>query len=217
MRSALENYKTVTDELTEEVMTLRNDNEQLRTKLHNIESNMDAKKQNELDHNFIINGIKEYENEDLNKIVTEIANIMNVELTESDIVSATRTATSNVKSGLPKTIIVRLKDKNKRELILKNKKNLRQTNNDRPIFITEQLTTRRQFILKKARDIKRKKLIEFVWVKNGNIFMRQFGLSRIKVREAAMRGEIPGRKKTDSKAVNISNIQQLKTFDEPTQ
>lgn len=38
LKSALQNFKTVTDELTEEVMTLRNDNDQLRTKIGNIDT-----------------------------------------------------------------------------------------------------------------------------------------------------------------------------------
>lgn len=196
MKMALDNYKTVTDELREEVMTLRNDNEQLRTKIKNIETNIDTKKQQKLEQNFIINGIQEEENENLPDIVTEIARSINVDLTNDDIISTERSATCNEKSGLPKTIIVKLNNKSKRDLILKNKRNLIHTRNDRPIFITEQLTSRLQFILKKARDLKREKKTEFTWVKNGKVYIR---------------------KKTDSPAVNISDVQQLKIYNEPRQ
>lgn len=70
------------------------------------------------------------------------------------------------------------------------------TDNNRPIYVTEQLSAKQQFIFKKARDLKRAKKIQFAWVKNGNILIRRTA---------------------GSKAVNITNITELNIYNDATQ
>lgn len=49
----------------------------------------------------------------------------------------------------------------------------------RKIYIAEQLTARKQYIFKVARDIKRAQIIKFAWAKNGEIFIMKTEKSRI--------------------------------------
>lgn len=122
-----------------------------------------------------------------------LAKYVDVELTPENIISVNRVATASRNSGLPKSIIVRLNDKSKRDMLIKNRKKLMHNNNMRPIYITEQLTTKQQFVFKKARDLKRQNVIKFTWVKDGKILVR---------------------KTMDSKAVNITDITDLNAFND---
>lgn len=195
LKNALEGYKVVTDNLTQENVALRNDNEILRSKINKIENALNnTDQQQKLDHNLVINGITETENENTTDLIINFANTIDVELTPENIISANRVATANKDSGLPKSIIVQLNDKNKRDSLLKNRK--KQTNKNRPIYITEQLSTKQQFIFKKARDLKREKKIKFAWVKDGKILIR---------------------KTEDSRAVNLTNINELNVFNNASQ
>lgn len=196
LKDALENYKKITDDLIQENITLRNDNEILRTRINNIEEALNADQQSKLDHNIIINGITETNDENTTEIITKMAKAIDVELLPGDIISAARMATASKSSGLPKSIIVQLSDKNKRDLLIKNRKKLMNNNNSRPVYITEQLSKKQQFIFKKARDLKRENKIRFAWVKDGKILIR---------------------KTPDSKAVHVTSINDLKNFDDAQQ
>ena len=47
----------------------------------------------------------------------------------------------------------------------------------RPIYINEDLTKINQIIFKKARDLKRQKIIEFAWARNGRIYVKKTATS----------------------------------------
>ncbi|GAB0098442.1 hypothetical protein DMENIID0001_141730 [Sergentomyia squamirostris] len=50
---------------------------------------------------------------------------------------------------------------------------------DKPIYINERLTQYFQLLAKKARDLKRKKVIKFVWTKGGRLFVRKTESSNV--------------------------------------
>lgn len=102
------------------------------------------------------------------------------------IKTAIRMKTQNENAGMPKSIIVKFNDKTLRDEIIKNKKNqeisshtIIDTNEKRPVYISEQLTARRQFLFKMARDIKRNKLVEFAWTKDGDVIIRKNTNSKV--------------------------------------
>lgn len=68
-----------------------------------------------------------------------------------------------------------------------------QANQRRPVYISEQLTKRRQYLSKMARELKRKKKVDFVWISDGDLFIR---------------------KNKDSTAVKVKYKQQLEQHNE---
>lgn len=50
---------------------------------------------------------------------------------------------------------------------------------ERAIYINPNLTKERQFLYKIARDARKNKKLDFVWVKNGEIFIRKNENSKI--------------------------------------
>lgn len=201
LKTIMNDYKSIMDNIIQENIELRNEIATLHKKLNNIDHLMDTKDQKGLEHNLVINGATEEQNEVVPQIVVQIATALNVSIEASDIKTATRRMTANEESGLPRSIIVEFKNKSKRDEILERRKTtittqclqLSQINNKpfRPIYIAEHLTSRKQFIFKMARDIKRAKQIKFAWARNGDIFVRQSERSKI---------------------IKIKHIQQLKQF-----
>lgn len=105
---------------------------------------------------------------------------LDVNIDDSDLVAVTRKQTTADNTGLPRSIIITFKHPQKRTDILLKKKTQLSTKifnvrkeEERPIYIAEQLTNRRQHFSKVARDVKRAGIIKFVLVKNGNIFIRK--------------------------------------------
>lgn len=190
------------ENLTAENIELRTQNTNLNNKIYNIEYKIDMAEQRKLDHNIIINGINESEHEDKYELVTKISHNFDVQMEATDIEYVSRIATMNENSGFPKSLIVMFKNKNIRDNLLKNRKKevftnpLQQTGINRRIYISEQLTARKQYLFKFARDIKRNNFIKYVWVKDGELFIR---------------------KDDHSKILKIKNLEQLKQYDIPNE
>lgn len=157
-------------------MEIRNENARLNTKLNNIENNLDEMQQNKIKNNIIINGVYEVENENMEDVLINIGKMIYVDIRTTDIISAERKMTSSDASGMPRSIIIKLNNTKKRDQILTNQKqrnNYNINNDHRPIYISEQITPRKQHLCKIARDLKRNGIIKFIWVKNGDILIRK--------------------------------------------
>lgn len=199
LKIIINDYKNIVNNVTEENVELKNEIETLHSKLDNVEYLMDNRDQQNLNNNLIINGAQEIENENTAQIVLQIAKHLNVNVDGNDIKSTSRKATMNENAGFPRSIVVEFHNKTLRDEILKNKKTKRittknldeNTNNERPIYISEQLTARKQYIFKIARDMKRSQQIKFAWAKNGELFIR---------------------KAEDSRIIKIKHIEQLKHY-----
>lgn len=186
LKTVITDYRAQMDVLLQENIEIRNDNEILHEKFRQLEYTRDNQEQDMLTHNIIINGVTEVHDEDTTKLVCEIAASLDVHVDASDLVNATRKPTHSENSNQTRSIMVTFRNPQKRNDILLKKKTKLSTkifnvNNEheRPIYISEHLTARRQYISKLARDAKRTGLIKFAWVKNGNIFVRQTEESRI--------------------------------------
>lgn len=184
LEKTLTDYKLIIDGITKENVDLRNENEILNTRIDNIEHHIDTANQQKLDQNIIINGVTETETEDIKDIVTTLCTSLKVQLNENEIDSAYRLKTASRNSGLPRSIVVKFTDKKKRNEILEHRKakittKILDMEDERNIYIAEQLTYRRQYLFKKARDVKRNKKVMFAWVKDGDIFIRRTEKSRV--------------------------------------
>lgn len=202
LHKTMEDYKQIIDNLTEENIELRNLNHVLTTRIGKVEYTMDCFEQKTLNRNLIISGIPEKENENLKSIITKMCSAININAIDTDIKNIERLKTHSENSGMPKSVIIEFNNIRVRDEMLKKKKEKLSTSNimhdivknssdDRPIYITEEITKYRRYLFKIARDIKREKRIEFAWVKNGELFVK---------------------KNKDSKAVKIKFQEQLLNF-----
>lgn len=193
LKTSLHEYKALVEVLQQENVELLNQNAKLNHKICNIEYRFDSEEQTKLNHNVVINGVPENENENLCEIAIKISDALQVKVDPVDIKIVKRTAIVSENSGLPRSIIVVFNDKQKRDEVLKNnkiqkkKKNeidtsilkLNQNEEARTIYIAEQLTMKKQYLYKVARDIRREKCIKFAWVSEGDIFIRKYENSKI--------------------------------------
>lgn len=186
LKTIITDYKATMDVLVKENIDLRNDNEILHEKFRQLEYTRDNVEQSTLNHKLIINGIEEVQHENITEIVHKIATKLEVNIDDSDLETVARKTTSSENTGLPRSIIVTFKNHQKRNEIL-SKKHTKLTTQilnvrkecERPIYISEMLTARKQYISKVARDVKRAGVVKFAWVKNGDIFIRKTEESRI--------------------------------------
>ncbi|GAB0095851.1 hypothetical protein DMENIID0001_112840 [Sergentomyia squamirostris] len=79
---------------------------------------------------------------------------------------------SKISAQLSNTIMMNYREKMRGKEWIKNC-DLFEDGDDKPIYINERLTTYFQLLHKKARDMKRNKLIQYVWVRDGRLFVRQ--------------------------------------------
>lgn len=191
LEMTMNDYRVIIDNLTEENVELRNQQEILSAKINHLEYARDTDKQQLLNKNIIINGVIEEKDENGFKIMEKIAESCNVDIDITHIKKVYRMQTQNENTGMGRSLLVEFFDKEKKNAIIKNSRNKKitmmsinpETNNDRDIYISEQLTSRRQFLHKLARDKKKMKIIEFVWISEGEILIRkQSGSPAIKIK-----------------------------------
>lgn len=93
-------------------------------------------------------------------------------------------------SDKPKSIVMKLLSKQKRDNILaaaklkrrspeNTSRGLKIDNISNELYINEHLTPRNKLILKKSKEMARSKNYKYVWVRNGAIFARRDDRSRI--------------------------------------
>lgn len=113
--------------------------------------------------------------------VLAIANKVNVAMTAADIEHVTRVQPFKKIPGRPKTIIAKLKTRLLRDFILSGvRKNKGMTTADigllgdsKDIYINEHLTAANKLIYKNARDKAKACKYQYVWVRDGKIFLRK--------------------------------------------
>lgn len=199
IKTEMASYKEIAQNLNDQNLSLRNDNDKLKTQIQNVEYQVECMKQQQLLNNILICGIPETNNENLSSVITNIANKLDVPLCSDDIkILYRKTITGTKSAGLPAPIIVQFTNtKTKNEIMAAKKGKLLDTTitntvtNKRPIYINDHLTRHRQYLFKQTRDLKRNKHIEYTWSRNGDIYIRQ---------------------KKDSPAVKIKHIEQLNAF-----
>lgn len=157
-----ENTKQEVNFLKEEISDLRKENDYI--------------KQQQLNSTIIMNGIYYTENENLFEISMKICAFLSVNVEENQVYDLFRIGKD--KKG---PIIIRFVSKWIRDLILNNrKKKSLYTNEIFPewnlppiqIFVNELLMKEKADLFKKARDLK-KNGYDFVWVKNGSVYVKK--------------------------------------------
>lgn len=183
LKLSFESLKSRIKEVNADNIELLRENIDLKDRINIIECNMHKQKQYSLRNNFEISGVPVKENENLKQIVNQIINIDNDNIIMSDsnieIIYRKHENENQNKNGFPPIICVKVNNYNVKKSIFQNKKKIidnlknKSNKNDLPIYINESLTKHFSYLHKKARDLKRKKKLKYVWVKNGNLFIRE--------------------------------------------
>ncbi len=161
-------------QLKEEIEVLKSKlfNQAERTKGDTIKTMLkmdDIEQDSKLD-NLRIVGIPEEEEEILQQKVLEIANEkLNLQtINEEDINLCYRLGKAN--QSKTRDVIVRFSSREKRNLIYRCRRNM--PREDHPIYINEDLTTRRNKLFYDARSMKKSGKLTAVWTQEGNVIIK---------------------------------------------
>lgn len=119
--------------------------------------------------NVIISGIPVVDSEDTDALVTELAQGLGVVLRPFDLIVSHRLPTD---VGIPDIIAQFFTVRTKFVLVRRAKKHKLQMQGT-PIYVSEHLTATTKGLLKAAKQLKKAKLIQFVWTSNGDLFVRK--------------------------------------------
>ncbi|CAG5058838.1 unnamed protein product [Parnassius apollo] len=162
-----------TDNLNSEINNLKLQNQQL-----NRQMNINEQRDRML--NFEIVGIPESINEDLNNTILRICKHVGVKIDTNDILQVNRVSPKVKLPGLSRVIITKMKSRLLKDNLIslshKNRlitKDIGLAGESRPFFINEHLTSHNKQLLKKCKDFATSSQYQFVWTKNGRIFVRR--------------------------------------------
>lgn len=190
IQNTLEELRTTTETLMDEQQQLRSDNYEMRRQLELNEIEIDKLKQDRLRKTLEISNVPVTEGEDLLGIVTRICQEIGVALNRSEVKEIFRAPTyQSLKSKIPPPIQVKLSSKEKRDEMLKKKREKKELttatlnmDTDKPvsIYINEMLTKRNRYLFKLARDLRRNNNIKFAWFKDGRLLVRKTDKAKVK-------------------------------------
>ena len=190
VQNEIDNIKTSSEKLTNDVDSLNNlqqvsdvSIEQLQTDLNTIEQMCDKNKgihdicrkideleqQNKL-KNLRIFGLKEEKEENVQQKLLEFAKTeLEIELQHGEI-EARRMGKVRPENLQPRDILVTFNNQTLRNAVYRKKKLLRERNV--PVFINEDLTTKRSLLFFQARQLRKRGKLFAVWTQEGNILIR---------------------------------------------
>ena len=178
--------KTIKSELSSELTPLQNQIDYLKIKL-------DDQEQYSRRTNLKISGIKEQgRGENTDDLVLDVINNLilkhqGVSLNYSHIGRTHRVGPppTTSKKNRPRDIIIRFISYRDRDLVFRNKKNLKSFNQrqspDRRLYVNEALTQRRASLYKKTRDLFRNKKIKNCWTHDGKILVKSLAEKTVQI------------------------------------
>lgn len=185
-------------ELSKEIITkLEMENTDLRVTVENLNDRLANLEQHSRSNNIELQCVPENKNENVYNIVTQLASVVNCEISERDVLHCTRIAKANPSSNRPRSIIVQLASPRMRDHLLAatikyNQANPKEKLNSQhlgyagpisPVFVTEHLSPTNRALHAAARTKAKEKNYKYVWVRNGRIFVRKTdGADHIQIR-----------------------------------
>lgn len=173
------------NDCVKKVDRLVTENAQMKTSIESLNAKMNDLDQKARLKNLEILGVPEKNNENLFEVVGQICENLNVNLDQNDIDFVNRVPSNPRYSSNKKfkNIIGRCRTLKVRDNIMNALKLKRTQNGDQSdlsieglsnnIYVNEHLTLANKIIHKETRDIAGRKGYKFVWIKNGNIFVRK--------------------------------------------
>ncbi|KAJ0172947.1 hypothetical protein K1T71_001524 [Dendrolimus kikuchii] len=176
--SSLETFKkTITDQELEI--------SSLKATVTNLDMSINTLEQRILKNDLEIAGIPETNNENLIHIVQVTATKLGVELTSTEIDEVMRVGPKRLRpnentSELPRTIIIKLLRKTKRDEIIQAAKSRRNLTTEdivsgvpKKIYINERLTKHNRILFRDARQRAQRYNFRYCWIRNGNVYVRE--------------------------------------------
>lgn len=161
----------------------------LRNRLAAVEMDNCALQQEIYRKYLYISGVPQVENENLNKIILDLASITNTNINNTNVISCRRDTTKSSKPNIHPQIVVELDTILTKDNFLANHKvhgpifqqqiNKNINNNNAKIYLNEYLSNMNKKLLYEAQQLKPKHNIKYVWTKNGNVYLRENDTSRI--------------------------------------
>jgi uncharacterized protein YlxW (UPF0749 family) len=146
-------------------------------RVEELERREEVSKQAALKADIEVFGLPKQKEEDLRLFVKKMADEVQFDFKEEDILDVYRQQRRDDKPG---SIIIRMISASSREgflSLLKTRKSVGE--NETKLFFNEHLTRKNKYIYREARTKARELKFRFVWVKNGNIFAREGPGSRV--------------------------------------
>lgn len=172
MESMVTNKKTI-ESLESKIDLLSTEN-----KLLQLEINTNNQRERLL--NLEIVGVPENKDENLSGVMLCIAKHAGVVISDEDILEINRVTPKLKQQGRPKNIVAKLKTRLLKDNIISGIRRNRLTTKDlgmhgseRPVYINEHLTQFNKLLLKKCRETAKLKQYQYVWSKNGRIYVRK--------------------------------------------
>lgn len=180
------------DHAKEDIKSLQMENTALKTTVKNLEQKLavNSDETDKMDQYLRrdcleLAGIPVIPNEDTNAIVCAVAKNMGVELDDCDISTSHRLPPPRRGKGTPR-IIVKFVRRDKKEEFYNNRKKAGDTAelqcaaySSNRIYVNEALTPKRKVLFFKCKQVKSEKNYDYLWTKNGKIFMRANEISEI--------------------------------------
>ncbi|XP_059055163.1 uncharacterized protein LOC131849175 [Achroia grisella] len=145
-----------------------------------LQRDLNANEQRERQSNVEVIGIPETINEDLRSYMSKIATKAGLQISLDDILEVHRITPKVRIQGRPRMIILKLKSRLLKDNFISKVRKYHPTTKDiglpgdaKSIFVYENLTTYNKGLLKKIKDIAKSKQYQFIWVKNGKIYVRK--------------------------------------------
>ncbi|XP_055388058.1 uncharacterized protein LOC129616460 [Condylostylus longicornis] len=174
LQKELMELKNLINDLIDDNLRLKNENTLLKEDIEQL-------KQKRYRKCIEVCGVTKTNDENPKAIIKTISQNIGVELEDNDIEEIYRMRNSSTKSGEPEKIMVKFNKVETKLNILKSAKKAKLTieifdkqidNRNNFIFINERLTKYFNRLYKQARDSKKRKIIQYAWVRSGNIFIR---------------------------------------------
>lgn len=156
---------------------LEEENLKCKNQILKLDRRIDDIEQKGRAHNIQIDGIPEVNQENLRNVIPALPTALKITLKDDDITYVARVRSTNKDKIKP--IICSLSNFNiMAELIKASRKEKPTTkdigfSNNNNIFINEHLTIARKQLLYKAKQFKTANKFEFLWVKDGKIFLKK--------------------------------------------
>ncbi|XP_031339583.1 uncharacterized protein LOC116168070 [Photinus pyralis] len=183
VHSKIDDQKSILDNLIknmEIIDSLRQENVNLKQRVMDLETRVQEQEQYTRANTVEIQGLPEEKNEDVYALVTKVGAALDLPLTRRDIDVCHRLGKKK-DSNQPASIIVKFVRREDKLNLLQKRRTKRNFSTEHlgfqhpssPIYINESLSPTRRKLFSLARQIQKDKNYNYLWVRNGNIFIRK--------------------------------------------
>lgn len=187
MSTKYEQLKELVENKTKLIDNLEEQNKNLFSQVYDLSTRLAQIEQQSRECNLEIQCVPENKTENLKSIVRNLATTIGCSMTDQDLLNYHRVAKVNKDSSRPRSIIVKLPSPLMRDEIIAatkiynrthqrdklNSSHLGMVGEKSPVYVSEHLSPSNKQLHAAARKMAKEKKYEFVWVRNGRVYMRK--------------------------------------------